>query len=43
MNELHECCGEFIAQVTGTKGGLVTSGASGGLLLSAVHVLLILI
>ncbi|NQU80919.1 MAG: hypothetical protein HQ543_05320, partial [Bacteroidetes bacterium] len=35
MNELHIRCGEFIAQVTGAEAGLVTSGASGGLLLSA--------
>lgn len=35
MNELHIRCGEFIAQITGAEAGLVTSGAAGGLLLSA--------
>lgn len=35
MNELHMRCGEFIAKVTGAEAGLVTSGGSGGLLLSA--------
>ena len=35
MNELHLRCGEFIAQITGAEAGLITSGAAGGLLLSA--------
>jgi len=35
MNELHIRCGEFIAQITGAEAGLVTTGASGGLLLAA--------
>ena len=35
MDELHIRCGEFIAQITGAEAGLITSGAAGGLLLSA--------
>ena len=35
MNELHLRCGELIAQITGAEAGLVTTGASGGLLLAA--------
>ncbi len=35
MNELNIRCGEFVAQITGAEAGLVTSGAAGGLLLSA--------
>ena len=35
MNELQARCGEYIAKITGAETGLITSGASGGLLLSA--------
>jgi len=35
MNELQTRCNKFIAQITGAEAGLITSGASGGLLLSA--------
>ena len=35
MNELHLRCGEYISQITGAEAGLITSGAAGGLLLSA--------
>lgn len=35
MDELYIRCGEFIAQITGAEAGLVTTGASGGLLLAA--------
>jgi L-seryl-tRNA(Ser) seleniumtransferase len=35
MDELHMRSGEFIAQITGAEAGLVTTGASGGLLLAA--------
>lgn len=34
MEELHQRAGEYIAGVTGAEAGLVTSGASGGLLLA---------
>jgi uncharacterized pyridoxal phosphate-dependent enzyme len=35
MNELQSRCGEYIAKITGAEAGLITSGAAGGLLLSA--------
>jgi len=35
MDELHDKCGQYIAKITGAQAGLITSGASGGLLLAA--------
>lgn len=35
INELQSRCGDYIAKITGAEAGLVTSGAAGGLLLSA--------
>ena len=35
MDELHAKCGKYIAEITGAEAGLITSGASGGLLLAA--------
>jgi len=34
MDELHQRCSEVIARVTGAEAGLVTSGATGGMLLA---------